>query len=239
MLALKQIQSAFQSIGASLYETYFTFDEEIDIVLKSENVQELVALAKENNLKSVFYSYQYANIDDYLVSEDELLDIDDVGYEDYISNDAKERVRYKIAQVNHKVHRHNFSKPIALAIYCVLNGVQIGILQKDCWCCELPNKEVVLSELKDMLDELNSAAIESKYAEQEARCKEILNLILEHFDNTDEWYSCTNQRLRRNYCLKIVNEYEEKYSIRVPICTVSDELEIKWNEYKASKAKKS
>lgn len=238
MLTSEQIVSAFRSIGASSYETRFCFDEDIDVALKSGDLQELTSLVLENGIKSVFYGYEYADPDEYLICDSDVaFPDDDAEEQDAVYRDYLRRFQEEKRKFNARVSLTDFTKPVVLSVYCILNGIQVGILQNDSWTEELPDKSEILARLEDELNEQYEAAMERESAAIEKRHDEVVQKIKDYLDTTDEWHTCTNQRLRRNYCLGLIAQYEEQYGVRLSTYEISDALELKWNAYKAKRLK--
>jgi len=216
MLTAAQIQSTFKSEGISVYETYFSFDRDVDVVLKSTEMHDLLHLAQENGIKSVFYSFKHVNPNDYLITDDDIPDFD-------ASTNGKELV-YNAFIGEFRAEQHKFNS-------------KLSILFEDPWHLSLPDKSGVLSTLDDLLDTMYTDALSEVYLKKEAKRNSILDKVIAYLDTTDEWCNCTNQRLRRNYCYDLATKYEKEYGLRPDPFKIIDALEIRWNQYKSNKNK--
>jgi len=238
MLTASQIQSIFKAEGISVYETYFSFDREVDVVLKSNEIQDFLHLVQENDIKSVFYAFGYVNPEDYLITDDDIPDFDaytngrELVYNAFIKEFRAEQYKF-----NSQISPFLSDKPKALCVYCLLSGVQIGILLENPWHLSLPDKSAVLLGLDHLLDNMYTDALDKAYSKEEAKRNAILDKIIAYLDTTDEWHTCTNQRLRRNYCYDLATKYEKEYGLRADPFRIIDALEIRWNQYKSNKNK--
>ena len=236
MLSSDQIVHFFKSSGISAFETNYTFDEDVDVTLKTEDINVFLQLVQDNSIHLVFYAFKYADIDDYAITDEDKSDADtfdgDTIYEKYCQSFEAQQKCF-----NSQLNRFDFSKPIALIIYCIMDGLQVGIIQSDPWDDLLPDKNEILTQLELELTKMYESAVEELQAQEQSKKQEVLSKLSEFLDTTDEWHACTNQRLRRNYCYKLIEKFESEYEVSLPTFEVTDVLEIKWNQYKQSKSK--
>lgn len=244
MFTAEEIKSLFQVEGISIYETYFSFDKDLDVALKTENIQEFVQLVKENNIKSVFYAFKYANRDDFLIMDDDIPDIYSYPHAhryshllDLIFDEFQSCFKAKQDAFNKKITTDFSKHPTLLSIYCLLNGVQVGFLQEDLWEFELPDKYLVIAELEEILEEIFETTVQQEQTKNASKRDEVMERIFEYINSSDDWHSCTNQRLRRNYCYRLAEQYGKEYDVQLDAYQIIDALEVKWNQYKANKTK--
>lgn len=233
----EELSAIFKAEGISLYATRHSFDLECDIALLSSDICELVSIMKENNLKSAFFSRQYADVDDYLISEDDIWDDSMQTISESLQRRYMPQLDDKRKEFNKKVLKFDFSRPFLQCVYCVLNGIQVGVLQADDWLLAVPDKDEVLDEIDRLHNEMRSASVRVEAEQEEleaAQQKKALAEIIEFLDSSTEWHYCTNKKLRENYCSKLVNEYEEQHGIRISWVALFLELEYRWREYKES-----
>jgi len=237
MLCVKDIKSMFQAVGISTHETVYNFDSEVDIRLKSDDIEELVDIAVENDVKTAFYSYLYADADDYLIVNEDMLDqevCEDKGldYDRYCTlfNDAK-------LKFNSIIDQSIFGLPFMLCVYCLIGNIQVGIIQSDERILDLPDKEVATDGIIEKLKTEKHEALSKKRENDAALRLKMKNDLVSYLDRTDEWYDCTNQRLRRNYCQALIERYKEEHDLKdfnFYWTDLVDEMEIRWNKYKRS-----
>lgn len=236
VLDVNKIMSFFNSHGLNLYETYFSFDREIDVELKTNDLDVLLQLINENCIKSVFYSFRYVDVESFLITEEDNpinnynSDVKVLIYEDYMRIFQSEQEKF-----NSKFPVDVESKPVSLCVYCLLNGSQVGVLFDDGWYLDLPDKDDVIFKLSVLLDDMCSNAMYEIHASEEIQENDVFQRIINHLDATDEWHVCTNQRLRRNYCYELASKFEVECGYRVSVFKIIDALELRWNRYKLRK----
>jgi len=239
MLSAKEIINKFMTVGIAAYETQYNFDSDVDIRLKSDDLDELVEIADKNGIKTAFYSYLVAEENDYMIVDDDKLDIDacnDIGlsydrYSDLFENEQ--------GAFNRRIDRSVFKQPFLVCVYILLGATQVGILQQDGSILNVPNKQDVLEEIINKLEEehLKEHLAHKQY--DEIIKKKAKEELIAYIDSTDEWHDCTNQRLRRKYCQTIIDRYTLENNLHNNVIYSSeifDELELRWNKYKKLKS---
>lgn len=81
MLSPEEVASAFKSHNISVYETDYCFDIDYNVCLKSQNIQDIIKAAEENNVKSVFYSYLLMDKSKFLITDEDMLNFDAYTYD--------------------------------------------------------------------------------------------------------------------------------------------------------------
>lgn len=222
MLSIIEIEKIVKENNISLYETNFCFDEDIDIILKKQEILSLIQIAKENGVNSLFYAYDFVEKEEFEIYDDDLMD----RFGEISSEIENAKNIY-----NEKMDTFDFSKPIALAVYLVLNGLQVGFLLRDPWDKELPCKEIFF----DCCEVEIEKAFEKERDDDRKKTEKVKEEIVEFLKATDEWHNCTNQRLRKYYCQELVKEYNERYGVDLYPSSIDIELEVLWNHYKNNK----
>lgn len=235
MINRSELVVLLSSEGFSAYETERCFDVDLDIRLKTQHISELINIAKENNVKSVFFSFEYADADEYFIYQDDILDEEDYLDETEAYFSYKSYFQAESLVWNEQLSHIDFTEPVALYIYCIVSGIEVGIVQENPWTDNLQPKYLKLTELQTFLenaiDEISVSHQESEKAKLELALQEIFN----HLETTSEWHIYTNQQLRRRYCHKLAQEYSEQHNVRIHPYLIEQELELKWREYKATK----
>lgn len=222
MILIDELVDIAKENDVRLYETNFCFDEDVDISLKEQNISALIQIAKDNNIKTLFYAYELLKKEYFEVCYDAL--IDKFGEVTAELERAKE-------EYNEKLCAFDFSRPTALVVYLVLDGVQVGVLFRDSWVEEVPSYETYFSYFELEMER----AYEKEKEDRKKKEERVKEEIIEFLRSTDEWHICTNQRLRTDYCRKLVKKYNEKYGVELYCSSIDIELEILWAEYKNNK----
>lgn len=130
----------------------FEVDMSLDIIdktilLKSNNLDELINFAKLNDINSVFYGYYNSSKESYLIDEEEVREDIDEDIFNLMEEDIKKH--------NERVEDEDFSVPILLYVFVIYQNIKIGLEFYDNW---LENKDILDQE--DRLEHLNN-----KYSE--------------------------------------------------------------------------
>lgn len=235
MLTASKIIETCSKSGLSAYKTCFCFDEEIDICLASGDIHELIEIARKNNVNTIFYAFEHCDESDYLITDNDLLEEDE--YEDFGELYASYLLRFKAEMIsfNAGIDRKKLAEPSSLCVYILMAGLQVGIVQNNLDFSMLPDKNIILDNLYEIL-ESNCHNEEEKAREREDHLrKEAMQRLIEYIDTTDDWKECTNQQLRRAYCQRIADEYRLKNGIRIYPAELFLEIEKRWNKYKEEK----
>jgi len=236
MLKENEIYTIFNANNINAYETKTALDEDVDIVLKTDNVDDFIDFLQKNDVNTVFFNYVYEDKECYYI-EDEDMDtevpyIDTPIYDDYKKTFSEEKSKF-----NKRISHCDFSKPTYLSIYCIFNGLQVGMIQQDLWINKVPDKFDFLINLSLEFDKKYQVWKEKLEEDNNIKYEEAFNKLKKHIDFSEDWYICTNQQLRRSYCYELIEQYEKEYGVRLFDFEVRDYLEKKWNERKLSIAR--
>ena len=235
MLSKEKIVSIFKKENVSIYQTDYCYDKNLDIVLYSQDIDELLSIVKENNIKSVFYSFKMVDKSDYIISSDDKLLMDDYKYINEDVYREYERIfQVRMENWNNQFKKLSFSKPVAVHIFCFLNGCEIGIIQTNSWNDNLSDKYSELSELEGLLETLVKNQLSKENEEEESRRQEALHDIFSLWKESDEWHRYTNQTLRKKYCADLAREYSMRYNIQITSNDIYSDFEMMWLQYKDS-----
>lgn len=97
------------------------------VPLESSDLQIIIDYANDNKIDYLFYSYNYANKDYYLVDYSKLERDGDFS-----------RLAYKeIEAHNDIINSFDFEQPAVLDVFCLHNGIAINIRNCALWLCNL------------------------------------------------------------------------------------------------------
>ena len=188
MINRDEIISILQKEGINHYETEYCG---VDLTLKSDNIHELIKLAKDNEIKSIFFAYKVPDKDNFMLTDGDKLARERNEYDYYEEDSLIEETAYQEYEKyfekqkeiwNLRLSKLNFLKPTNLCIYCLLNGIRVGIIQFDPWTNSLPNKNDILNELDSKLYTM----LENANQQHKNKRQEILNMIYNHLDSSTE-----------------------------------------------------
>lgn len=230
MLESKDLITQFEVNGISLYASDYILDKDCDITLKSDDLNILIQLMKENSIKSAFYNYEFLNRIDYLITDYDLNHSDEYSiFSDEIIENWPNDIKESVEQFNSDFNQKIFEQPIALSIFCILNGQIVGII-KTCTISDIPSKESFLTNLfKHYENILQQSEAQSK--EQRAM---VMQNALNYINSTNEWHNCTNKQLRRLYCAELVEKYAQEQGEELDFYSLLNSFEIIWLKHKNS-----
>lgn len=239
MLTREELLSVLQNNNIGLFETNYCLDNELDIVLKTEDINVLIKLMKENAIHSAFYSFEYLDEDDYLITNDDFYELS--SYSDF-GEEIFERWKDDILEAknkfNQKIDRKLFYGAISLNCFCIFSGLQVGICQKENWEERLPSKSEFLVDLFLEFEEKLLQEKRQAFEEKQENDENNLKKIIDYIEATDEWHSRTNKRLRQLYCAELIEKFEKEYGIKVSYYSLYDEFQLIWMRYKQERSKK-
>ncbi len=158
------------------------------IQLTTSDIQVFIKIAKDSNVKTVFYSYDYVNKDIY--------NIDRVRHDNDLSKVASD----EIVEYMKNINTHDFDQPAILELFFMNYGTIISMKIIDHWVEELTpaNKFIDFLEMKysEKLTEVKS----DRYEQKDALLEELKTLLL----NDSEFIYCTNRDLRRDFMRKFL-----------------------------------
>ena len=155
------------------------------IELYSNELQDLIEYIKENKISFLFYSYNYANKDYYLIDTNELLhdgDFSEIAYSD-------------IKKQNEYINSIDFEQPAVLNAFCICNGFALIIKNYAPWLDNLISAKDFVADLKEKYKTVLENLKEKRQNEKQLLLEELKPLLL---NNTD-FALCTNQNLRRDF----------------------------------------
>ncbi len=238
MFSVQYLKEKFSNEGINCFSVFgegITSTE--PIFLETNTIEELITFVKVNNLKSVFFTYDYYDKDDYLINEElfndeygykyrqeeEEDDDDDEGDEHNFKYNYNKEIYTMISEdvdiYNKRMEEEDFSKPNALCIFSLYEGHLISIFEADDWC-----KTLGIVTAKEKLHELienyrfiidskqEEMRLKEEKLEEELRTKnEKLKIEFKQYIlNDEEFKKCTNQKLRKEYIETVFYRDETK-----------------------------
>lgn len=237
MLTREEINSIFSKRGISVYESRYSYDSDCDILLKSDDIYELSKLAKENNIKSIFYTFYYLDKEEFIISDEDKEDPSYVFEDDSFYISYNKFFEKNMRNFNRKIDKIDFSRPIGLYIFLFIYGQNIGIMQSDNWDENIPDKYIVLDEVNELLQNITQEYLDKEKQREQEKEERIKKIIEDYLDSTDEWHIFTNQQLRYKYCTDLAKKLNKEYGMIFSVFKLQAELELKWRDYKALKNK--
>lgn len=172
MITTEELYSSLFAQGLACFEAAKPPADLFTVILKNENLDELVRFAKTNNIKSVFYNYVYYNRDIFLISEEQMKKV---------PKEVRSLIASQIEDYNRGIESLDFSRVLGLNIFCIYEGQAICVRSFDTWHQE---HGMVTSEQKlKQLVEDNKTVIEQiqnkKRKDDEMLLKELRKYILD------------------------------------------------------------
>lgn len=205
-------------------------DDQKDIELDS--FDEVIRFAKRNQIFSIFYHYTRIDADDLMIDDDLIkeLHLDDEA--------AQQVVACRIEQYNARVEKLDYSRPVALYLFCVYQGQKIFAIEDDHWFKNYGFEFPQIAAIK-IADDALEAIVEARNVgkqRREAKRTELKSFML----HDPVFQRCTNHDLRRQYWSQLVEiQPEIRDLFRDPQSgSLYDVLGITfaenvWREYKA------
>ena len=226
MLSKEQLLEKLSMMGLDVYETISDVIEDTSIQLV--NFEELCRFIKNHNIDTVFYHYSYV--------DEENLQIDDEILEKVRPGKIMlELMEQEIEEYNESVCKLDFSKPYWLSVYFTYQNFMYYI-EEDYWFqeegFETP-KLALINIMSKYLDKAVEMQDASKVERQRGREK-----LREQILNDEEFYRCTNQRLRGTYITSLLADNAELQALfrtpegRLYDIMAVDFIEIIWKDYK-------
>lgn len=173
---------------------------------------EYIELAKELNIKNVFFQINHYNIEDYFIRYDNV--------KDKYDRKILELVEPEIFKYNDEVSCLNFNRPMELDLLFIHEGVVYTYFLYDDWIndlegCYKPDImiEAIISNHSKEIEEMIEKEEEKLIREREKNCKEIekLKLDLENkILNDRDFTFLSNMKLRNAYARKLIQSDEFK-----------------------------
>lgn len=183
-----------ETFEASLSSTYHA--------LKMHTAEELIRFAKINNIKSIFYQFEYYDEKGFLISEE---------HTEKVSKDVLKIVAEEIRAYNKRILSIDFSRPRNMNIFCIYEGQIIYVNYSDAWAEK--DGLILPGEKLQQLIENNK---EIKYMQEEKRRDdELLLLELRQYILRDpEFARQTYPGFRRDYIRGVFAQRKETQKFR-------------------------
>ena len=164
--------------------------------LDSSDLKLIIDYSNDNKISYLFYSYNYANKDYYLIDYSKLEKDGDFF-----------RLAYNDIELhNDSINSIDFEKPAVLDVFCLHNGIAINVRNYALWLDELISAEECIVNLKEKLKNVLDDIKEQRSAEREKLLEELKSILL----NNDEFALCTNQNLRREFMRRFLVKKENE-----------------------------
>ena len=224
MINEHDLRAEITKADLNYFKTEISFEDDIPnmIHLEENEIPELIRFAKANKISSLMYCYRYYDKEAYIIHEDALL-----------KYDARiiSAIEADIQQHNRQIDKLDFNKPLLLYVYSLYEGFAVSIIQEDFWLDEIdiPNNDERLDELtgkcKGLIEEIRN----EKNKEKDDQKNKLRELIV----SDPEFYKCTNQRLRRSFILKLLDDKDEFASAFDYYNEPIEFVELLWKEQKS------
>lgn len=212
--------------GLSYYETKSIADTTESNVIEMGLLSELIAFAKENNIKSVFFRYDRENVDDYLISDENL---EEAGIKE---KEVRMLLKNPIEQYNKKIIEMDFSRPVILEVFCFFQGFVFAYTETNFW-----SKKEGIDYPEEKLEEIiyrNQDRINEIKQQRNARYSKKLEDLRQHMLQDKEFHKCTNEYLRMAYAKKLIEKDNELGPALLANGTTMSFVQVVWREYKDS-----
>lgn len=153
------------------------------VMVNAESVEDFFNKVSALEAKDVFYLYLYNHKEDYIITDELILDSDD-------------RIKSRVQEYNDKIEKIDFSQPKALYLAVIKDGMPIT--------CRFVNDKVMELDLKPSLEAIEM--IEDELDEEleidyEAKLKELEEYILKNATDLD----MRNMDFRYEYLRKLLD----------------------------------
>ncbi len=176
-----------------------TIISEYALVLSESDIDELFKFCKLNNIRNIFYSFTYNDIEDFLIDEDKQEEIEPEKYR---------LIKKEIKEHNDKLKVIDFKRPIKLCIFCIYENKYIAVKLEDNWHLEEGIFEA--DEMIDLfLDNHWEVIIDIEAAEEE-KMETLKEQLREYMLKDDKFKVCTNKGLREIYWNELYKNKEMK-----------------------------
>ncbi|SDH03752.1 hypothetical protein [Desulfosporosinus hippei] len=230
MKSEEELLELLKNEGFYSYRVHTT-ETEITHTLQLTSMEDLLDFSCKHKIDTMFYSYN-------LIDKDVLSITDETTSQLKLGEDELLILQEKFDEYNDRLSEVDYSKPVALNVYCIYQGVIFFIQEEDYWFLEqgfgMPETvciELATENFEDILKEKEKR----KQNINEGR-KDLRQQIL----NDEEFHRCTNQELRRQFANKMFRSNSVKqqlfYSEKEGLYDISINsfVEDIWREYKSS-----
>lgn len=226
MIDKVELLKVFEKASLSAFEADMGYSDSGPgmVYLKSNSIEEFLRFTEVNNLKTVLYSYDYNDPEDYQITEEMV--------EDYDERLVK-AIRGSIKEYNKSASALDFARPAELNIYAVYQGCCFTISQEDTWLEDMgilmgdEKLEELIDSCEDIMEEIS--------AEEQQKIDELKGELREYLLTNSEFQQCTNQSLRRAFILKLMKEKPEYKKALPQYLEPVFFAENVWKELKAKK----
>ena len=198
--------------------TYSDEDLKNEIFIKSNNIDDILQFAKENNIHTIFFEYFYYSPDFFKINLENL----EKKYPKEVLNILKNDVN----DYNKEVDNINFEIPFILNIYCLYNGYSIMIEQTRFEELYAENITQFGEQQLEIILEKNQEAINHYLDKQENQRELNLEKLKQNIFNDEEFQRSTNKDLRTAYIKDYLNKNPEYIEL------FDYDNGYKWNSYK-------
>ncbi len=184
--------------------------------LETDDIKVIIDYAKANQIKHIFYCYEYMDEDDYILDEDELILTlpkdpltHPLDYEEY-ADDFLKLAQKDIANYKSSVRSIDFNKPIRLVIICVHNGMMITIHTMESQAKKLQLPEMFIKSLYSKYYATLTQRRAARWLEIQSQKETILKELKDTILSDSEFAKCTSHSKRLSYIKDLLNRPESQ-----------------------------
>ena len=248
--------------GLEAFETMDGLDWDTDLILNSDDIDEVFRLCKGYNEKVIFYSYNL-DMDDEISSDNieekirnavknkteqytnNWFGINLVNYSDIdvLIDKHLEDIQYLSVNLDTEEHKIN---SITLDVFISHAGDRMGV--SICVESEENNNKIsntehsfenLVNTIVSEVETLHNQRVCEREAERNREREEIekqynsaIKEIKEEVANSNRLLECTNGKLRHAYARDLANKYADKYDIRITIGEVDGIVDLEYKKRK-------
>lgn len=178
-------------------------DVQLDVGL-----DEYIDYLSRKNVDTVFYRYQYYDIEDYTIDKEMIK-------EDVCCEEQREELYLRIELHNEKMQALDYENPQKLFLMANVDGKMVSMHLKNPWLDEM--------EIEESYDEIYLQYLEELAGKKREYEREYKKSVYEYLLKDEKFALCTNQSLRRDYAdtlwVKHHNLFAEHLSKGILECT--------------------
>ncbi|MGG3890279.1 hypothetical protein [Metabacillus fastidiosus] len=226
VLTKEELENQARLIGFSLINGEVEIDNESNLI-ELPKQKEFLDFHQHVENKLLFYSYEFEDIDLYLIPDE---------YQDEFESTVQEAINEKINEYNEMIKKFDFNKPSNLLMYYIKDGFLFFNRSNSKLFNNLSYSENAIDYIvKDVMDNMPNEKLEEIEKNRQAKIDEHLEKIKEEIFADPDFKTSTNDSLRRVYSHKFFKnnpEYndllrEAGYYHPMPF------IENTWREFKA------
>lgn len=223
-----------KEIGCKLFEANVSSYELKDSSIVFNDIQEYITFIKYNDIKSIFYNYQYYEKEEYIINGHEV--------DEYIIKSVSKAIKERNSLIN---SLDFINTPRKLCVYALYQGKYVSYYFYNNWLEEMDIEKS--SSFVEKLEYQYSEVLEKRRKEH---CGEVLSLkneLKEIILNDFTFTICRSKELRTNYADNIRRDRKYKkyeccfaggYKKGIYKTDFDFFIELTWAEYKKLKEKK-